>query len=82
MKINVDTALHQDDVVELLKKQKEPTYEFLGLLAGTRTTLQFNVDDDFEVPEDYDDIFEFTKSLIKKEPWSVGMQIRVSKALF
>lgn len=82
MKINVDTALHQNDVIELLKNQTEPTYEFLGLLVGTRTTLQFNVDDDYEVPEDYDDIFEYTKALIKKEPWSVGMQVHVTKALF
>lgn len=81
MKINVNTALHQEDVIALLEKQESPSYKYLGMPVGFRTTLQFEVDED-ECPEEYEDILEYTKAIIKKEPWSLAMQCNVTKALF
>lgn len=80
MKINVGCALHQDEVKEFLEKHENPTYTYLG--TPNRVTLQFEVDEDDYPQDDYDDICDYTKAIIKKLPFASTIQVRVDKALF
>lgn len=69
--VNVSSALKKDEIKELLLKQESPKYEFVKM--KTPIEMQFEVTDDGS----HGDLANYTKSLIKKEPWGAVLMLRV-----
>lgn len=69
--VNVSTALKRDEIKEMLLKQESPKYTFVKM--KTPIEMQFDVQDDGS----HGDLADYTKSLIKKEPWGGALMIRV-----
>ncbi len=73
MKINVDSPLKQQEIIDLLEAQEAPSYKYLGHPKNMRTQLQFEVD---QIPEGKD-IAAYTKALIKAQPYGKSIVFRV-----
>lgn len=69
--INVSTALKRDEIKEMLLKQESPKYTFVKM--KTPIEMQFDVEDDGS----HGDLADYTKKLIKKEPWGGALMLRV-----
>ena len=73
MKINVDTPLKQQEIIDLLEAQENPVYKYLGHPNNMRTQLQFEVE---EIKEGCD-VVALTKGLIKAQPYGKSIFFRV-----
>lgn len=73
MKVNVDSPIKQQEIIDLLEAQEQPVYHFLGRNKTLRTQLQFEVEN---VPEGTD-ISAYTKNLIKSQPYGKSIVFRV-----
>ncbi len=69
--INVSSALKRDEIKELLLAQESPKYEFVKM--KTAIEMQFEVTDDGS----HGDLANYTKSLVKKQPWGAVLMLRV-----
>ena len=73
MKINVDSPIKQQEIIDLLEAQETPTYKYLGHPKNMRTQMQFEVEN---VPEGTD-AAAYTKGLIKSQPYGKSIVFRV-----
>lgn len=73
MKINIDCPLKQDEIINLLLEQQKPTYKLLGHPNNMVSQVQFEVDD---IPEGVN-VVEYTKRLIKSQPYGNSIALRV-----
>jgi hypothetical protein len=69
--VNVSSALKRDEIKELLLAQESPKYEFVKMNGPIE--MQFDVTDDGS----HGDLANYTKSLIKKQPWGAVLMMRV-----
>ncbi|MDY4809973.1 MAG: hypothetical protein SO205_07855 [Bulleidia sp.] len=70
-KVNVNSALKRDDIRKVLESQECPKYTFVKMLGPME--MQFEVEDDGT----HGDLANYTKSLIKKQPWGAALFMRV-----
>jgi hypothetical protein len=71
--VNVSTALKRDEIRSILEAQECPKYVFVKM--KTPIEMQFDVTDD--AAGSHGDLANYTKSLIKKEPWGGALMMRV-----
>lgn len=69
--VNVSSALKKDEIKELLLAQESPKYTFVKM--KTSIEMQFEVEDDGS----HGDLANYTKSLVKKQPWGSVLMLRV-----
>lgn len=69
--VNVSCTLKRDEIKEMLLKQESPKYTFVKMKSPME--MQFDVEDDGS----HGDLANYTKSLIKKEPWAKVLMLRV-----
>ena len=73
MKINVDSPMKQQEIIDLLEAQEKPVYKYLGHPNNMRTQMQFEV----EEIEEGSDVVAFTKGLIKSQSYGKSIFFRV-----
>ena len=73
MKINVDSPMKQQEIIDLLEAQEKPVYKYLGHPNNMRTQMQFEV----EEIEEGSDVVALTKGLIKSQPYGKSIFFRV-----
>lgn len=73
MKVNVDSPMKQQEIIDLLQAQEKPVYRYLGHPNNMRTQLQFEVE---QIEEGCDPV-AFAKSLIKSQPYGKSIFFRV-----
>ena len=73
MKLNVDSPIKQQEIIDLLEAQEKPTYKYLGHPNNMRTQLQFEVDN----IDEGSDVAAYTKNLIKSQPYGKSIVFRV-----
>lgn len=71
--VNVSTALKRDEIKQILLAQECPKYEFVKM--KTAIEMQFEVTDD--AAGSHGDLANYTKGLIKKQPWGGALMCRV-----
>ena len=70
-KVNVNCALKRDDIRKVLESQETPKYKFVKMIGPME--MQFEVEDDGS----HGDLANYTKNLIKKQPWGAALFMRV-----
>lgn len=70
-KVNVNSALKRDDIRAVLESQESPKYTFVKMTGPME--MQFEVEDDGT----HGDLANYTKGLIKKQPWGAALFMRV-----
>ena len=70
-KVNVNSALKRDDIRAVLESQECPKYTFVKMTGPME--MQFEVEDDGT----HGDLANYTKGLIKKQPWGAVLMLRV-----
>lgn len=73
MKLNVDSPIKQQEIIDLLQAQEEPVYHFTGRNKVLRSQLQFEVEN---IPDGMD-VAAYTKNLIKSQPYGKSIVFRV-----
>jgi len=71
--VNVNSALKRPEIQAMLEAQECPKYTFVKMKAPME--MQFEVVDD--EAGSHGDLANYTKSLIKKQPWGGALYFRV-----
>ncbi len=71
--VNVNCALKRPDIQKMLESQECPKYTFVKMKSAME--MQFDVEDDAE--GSHGNLADWTKKLIKKEPWGGALYFRV-----
>lgn len=68
--VNISSALKRPEIRALLEAQESPKYTFT---KEKGIEIQFDVEDDGS----HGDLANYTKNLIKKQPWGAALFMRV-----